>query len=175
LLLGHLLYSILGVIGQRDRPRAKSSTITAKEMADTTTELKYPVLTNHVLGVRVPIVQFIDELERKHNPESSLHTIVRSNAVRFSHLTQRTLNAANTRSTNSNPLRKLAKASDRQYRKHQAEVMKIQVHEYLNSQSTNVPGRQGNSVERAYAHSQFLRRRYLVLEELIPSTAILLA
>jgi hypothetical protein len=217
LLVGHLLYFMLGVIGQQDRPGAKSSTITAKEMADTTTRPEHTVPTDHAVGVQVPIVQFIDELERKYNPESSLRTIVRSNALKFSHLTRRTLNAANTRSTNSNNLRKLAKASDRteiiesneetdagslsedqgttivveenlsvsktrqdsirerlnvfrsahhcqgrdddgtiitayssnrtfiqfdphqarqprQHRKHQAEVMKVQVHEYLNSQ-----------------------------------------
>ena len=104
---------MLAVIGQRDHPRAKSSTITAMEMADTTTELEDPVPTNHAFGVQVPIVQFIDELERKHNPESSLRTIVRSNALRISHLTRRTLNATTTRSTNSNHLRKLAKAPDR--------------------------------------------------------------
>jgi hypothetical protein len=127
-----LLHS--GCDGQRDRPREKSSTITAEEMAHTTTELDYPVPTNHAFGVQVPIVQFIDELERKHNPESSLRAVVLSNALRFSHLTRRTLNAANTRSTNSNHLRKLAKSSDRQYCKHQAEIMKVQVHEYLNSQ-----------------------------------------
>jgi len=115
-------------------------------MADTTTKLEYPVLINHAFGVQIPIVQFIDELERKQNPESSLRTIVRSNALRFSHLTRQTLNAANTRSTNSNHLRKLAKSSDRQHRKHQAEFMKIQVHEYLNSQvhqSSRQTGDQG--------------------------------
>jgi hypothetical protein len=231
LLVGHLLYFIQGVISRRDRPGAKSSTITAKEMADkvTTTELEDPVPTNHAFGVQVPSFQFIDELERKHNPESSLRTIVRSNALRSSHLTRRSLNAANTRSTDSNRLRKLAKARDhtetiksneetdagslsgdrgttivvekhlsvskarqdsirerwnvfrpahhcqsrdedgtiitasssnrtfiqfdphqarqpRQYRKHQAEVMKVQVHEYLNSkvhQSSRPTGEQG--------------------------------
>jgi hypothetical protein len=112
LLVGHLLYFILGVISPRDRPGAKSSTITAKAMADATTELEDSVPTNHDFGVQVPSFQFIDELERQHNPESSLRTIVRSNALKISHLTRRSLNAANTRSTNSNRLRKLAKASD---------------------------------------------------------------
>jgi hypothetical protein len=81
-------------------------------MADATSELEGPMSTNHVFGVRVPIFQFIDELERKHNPDSSLRTIVRANAMKNSHLTRRTLNAANTRSTRSNDLRKLGKATD---------------------------------------------------------------
>ncbi|KAH8767631.1 hypothetical protein BGZ57DRAFT_930098 [Hyaloscypha finlandica] len=69
-------------------------------------EPEIPPAPNDTTGVRFSL-EFIDELERKRNPESHLRTVVRSNARKASFSRRRSLTAVNTRSMQLSPLRTL--------------------------------------------------------------------
>jgi len=69
-------------------------------------EPEIPPAPNDTSGVRFSL-KFIDELERKRNPESHLRTVVRSNARKASFSRRRSLMAVNTRSMQLSPLRTL--------------------------------------------------------------------
>jgi hypothetical protein len=99
---------VQGVIGERDRLSGEwqCAFIPTPQIASMDLEPEIPPAPNDTTEVRFSL-EFIDELERKRNPESHLRTVVRSNARKASFSRRRPLTAVNTRSTQLSPLRTL--------------------------------------------------------------------